>query len=249
MKRFRCTFAIRAMLLVVIGFAINLAVAWTIAAVNPMRRTIVMQGISFAPGPVATWQTIVETRRGGVLVDSRAIATTNHWRPVYGTLPRWSMASQEPAAGDPANDVLVHEVAYGWPFVSMYSRQIKSRFGSHDEFALQLPRLSSVILPAGIVPTPCAVNTLIYSGIMCCLGIGASTIRRVYRVRTGRCRICGYPQGQGSRCSECGDLASAPRRNMRGISQTCEKDDSLSGEDARATIRPSVGDEVSSIVD
>ena len=52
--------------------------------------------------------------------------------------------------------------------------------------------------------TGVALNTLLYAVLLWLAILGPFALRRVIRVRRGRCPKCAYPMGEGAVCSECG---------------------------------------------
>ncbi len=60
------------------------------------------------------------------------------------------------------------------------------------------------IFPVGPLWLGFIVNTLFYAALLWLLIPGPFVLRRVIRVRRGRCGACGYPMGESPVCTECG---------------------------------------------
>ena len=59
------------------------------------------------------------------------------------------------------------------------------------------------VLPVRPIWPGLAANTLFYAGVSWLLICGPF-LRRVIRVKRGRCPACAYPMGPSDVCSECG---------------------------------------------
>ena len=49
-----------------------------------------------------------------------------------------------------------------------------------------------------------AVNTVFYAAILWLMICGPLSLRRLIRVKRGRCPVCAYPKGHSAICTECG---------------------------------------------
>ena len=65
-------------------------------------------------------------------------------------------------------------------------------------------------LPLGIIWPGFAFNVLFYATLLWLLICGPFVLRRLLRVRRGRCPKCAYPIGESSVCTECGHRVPAP---------------------------------------
>ena len=59
-----------------------------------------------------------------------------------------------------------------------------------------------------------AVNTLFYAAVLWLLIPGPFVLRRLIRMKRGRCVKCGYPMGESGVCSECGKTLPSSRRRI-----------------------------------
>lgn len=211
--------------LLAIGMLLNVAIAWTVAAVamNPFEKKT-LQGDHL--GQTSPSQPYWMWFRGGgwgfTWIEGTAVSfdsaspPSEEWerqaRAFYEEHPKQSVPTWaelgEP--GDVINGCEVRSLAYGWPFRSMYwglrvrcesSTQIELR---HAMLLSDLGFSSSHALPLGVIWAGFIVNPLIYAALV---GAGLRllvSIRRRRRVGRGLCPYCAYPAGSSDVCSECG---------------------------------------------
>lgn len=205
------------LLTVILGAAVNVAVAWT---------TVLVRG-----GANLEWRVVANPRPGSpvilVVADERGrelisactldgVIPDLHMGRVaqYPGIPWWTdeMLSTEPSS---------YCVAAGWPFLSMcawHSGRGSWHWGFSIEAALGF-RTTSIPFVGAEGVLPCRptvrgflVNTAIYAGI-CWLTLGRLSVARSAAIRwinerrqarTLRCHDCGYPRSASSVCPECG---------------------------------------------
>ncbi len=98
----------------------------------------------------------------------------------------------------------------GWPLISLWSTRdqyLRPMDGLETQlidtsFGGSWPR----VLPQRLAWPGFAINTIFYAALLWVLFCGPGKIRRLVRIRQGRCPACGYQiaHGTGAACSECG---------------------------------------------
>ena len=92
-------------------------------------------------------------------------------------------------------------------------RRYSYRVGSSHTFSRRA-YMGDRTLPLIPILSGFAVNTLFYAAVLCLLICGPVVLRRMIRMKRGRCVKCAYPMGESAVCSECGKAlpsrASAP---------------------------------------
>ena len=64
----------------------------------------------------------------------------------------------------------------------------------------------SRVLPLRPILLGSALNTLFYAAMLWLALCGPFALRRLIRVKRGRCPACGYPVGASPLCTECGGM-------------------------------------------
>ena len=100
-----------------------------------------------------------------------------------------------------AHKARIIEAAFGWPLRSFGWTMLSSRTYSHRSPTITM---SGRVLP--LLPTwpGFVVNTLFYAAVLWLLIPGRFLLRRIIRVKRGRCPACAYPMAELSVCTECG---------------------------------------------
>ena len=133
------------------------------------------------------------------------------------SLPWWSTMGRgvvSPTGSGPMPPVLVED-ARGWPLRSLSSSfQLRYTPGIttsgiegirvHSATRPGLRWLKPRVLPIHPIWPGFAFNTMFYAGVSWLLICGPFALRRLIRVKRGRCPTCAYPMGQSDVCSECG---------------------------------------------
>jgi len=133
------------------------------------------------------------------------------------SVPSWSRASHRPTAEE-IDRVRYTEEARGWPMRCLLSRHDAKRPGPHaawgtfvpgwaidlekEQGTLGIPR----VLPLRPIALGFIINTLLYAAALLLMFIACAYVRRLMRIRSGRCPQCGYDlRGDLERgCPECG---------------------------------------------
>ncbi len=140
-----------------------------------------------------------------------------------GDLPYWSLFRREHTDRVPVPDrEVLHERAYGWPFLSlMYRLELHyppspcNGFlrGSWLTSAMPLPTSSTGEirgLPTGILWKGFLADTALVTPFWIAIPLlGSMLLKRIQRLRRGRCDCCGYDlrANVSRRCPECGHAA------------------------------------------
>ena len=198
MKRPRKQLLLKLGVFLLLGAIVNVAVAWGIAVVAPLRVSIDHGGV-FEPATTPEWDTFVLAKGGVVLID--AVASVGEVRTgpnPFPPAPKWSIAASAPEESLARTGARVQEIAYGWPSISMYSRSVMPWFAYAE----------SVTLPSRGIWPGFAINTIFYAALLWVLWIAPGKIRRLVRIRRGCCPACGFIIAPGTcsngLCSECG---------------------------------------------
>lgn len=220
------------------GAVVNVAVAWGCAvAVDP---TFARTG-GWTNRPPWRWEVVCWKGVGSTFLVNAWAHYRDPAADLYGPaksfgpspgrlVPGWGDLDAPTAefaamVPDPRSELIVEErtlLGCGWPLRAIWcesEREIMAINGSTVVFdrgfvdlSLQpwhgmIPR----VLPLGIDWLPFAVNTLFYAALLWPLFCASFAMRRIVRMKRGRCVKCGYPMGESAVCSECG---SALRRRV-----------------------------------
>jgi hypothetical protein len=236
----RWIFTILLFLLLVSGGAIvNVAVAWGFAAlIDPpvpgqLFAAVIQSNQSWSisryAGVGETLYVSVQVQLGEP-VQEDSIAEGGHPRDL---LPGWAEVGH-PLPGDITSRFQTFDCS-GWPCRALWceSIEITRQFPAHLSPSTKIPGgggLDVGLSARGPFSTPrslplrpiwpgFAFNTLFYALILWLLIPGPFVLRRVIRIKRGRCPKCGYdlrgaPSGGG--CPECGWSREAETESARG---------------------------------
>jgi hypothetical protein len=222
-----------AALFLVVGGAVNIAVAWGCACFIDGGRPLVASAVRGGTAPQQPrWQVLMGRRPGSTVIRTSASSIppppvplppdatqqeTQAWlkgglaflgSPDVVPVPGWSRAAAPPDEAD-SEQRAVWEDARGWPMVCLLS--YSADFGGRAEtpWAIDLggtqgPMGLPRVLPLRPILISCAANTVYYAAVLWLMVLGPGTLRRFIRRRRGLCPACGYPIGESTRCTECG---------------------------------------------
>ncbi|MHC4416314.1 MAG: hypothetical protein ACYS0G_13625 [Planctomycetota bacterium] len=214
------------------GALVNVAVAWGSAIwVNPTKAGRPDPEVGFRSSGQYTWEFVRTVLPGQTLLwSSRGwkkehLDTYDHGPPPEEFVPWWTdLGAATSDFTDIVNrspDSLVMERrwlhCFGWPARSLWSHwnlidpgDSPPLHGS-EGYVLSLdPWMNFVprVLPARPIWHGFAVNTLFYAAVLWLLICGPFALRRLIRMKRGRCVKCGYPLGESPVCTECGKALS-----------------------------------------
>jgi hypothetical protein len=202
------------LLFLVLGALVDIAVAWGLAVV---QSSTVLTKVVGPPALVDDlhWLAYVHRRPGACYIEGRA-----EMRDRLGDAdrPGWSITAKPPAERGVPLGWQVFEYARGWPMLSHYCRWSGPKYGTQDlEWGWRISWLTRYqvqqegnVLPLAIIWPGFAINTIFYAIVLWLLIPGPFVLRRLIRVKRGRCPKCGYDlRGQPAEvgaagCPECG---------------------------------------------
>lgn len=216
---------------VVLGVLATLSSAW-VSALRPIEqsRTSVVEGFSRRGAGYADWWVTVTSRRAGVLVRSAwatgdsAYLGVGRAQSAEELLPRWAGFVRPSTADTAIPYVFRYAEAHGWPMLALWSGReydafqtagatISSAVKVQHGYLLPQDRHKPHDLVAVVRVIPLAPiwpgflgNTMIYAGALWLLHWTVVMVRRLARLRTGRCPRCAYDLSGnfGCGCPECG---------------------------------------------
>jgi hypothetical protein len=230
--------AIRVAVFLILGAAVNVAVAWGCASLSAMGPAdSLASSITFSYGQ---WLMQIEREAGfgrerlglagslgpfRVDTELRSVSPADSWRapPAYEAVPSWSRLGP---ARSGAHRMVDAEEAAGWPLKSMWAAVVESRgqgwitlSSTAIHFAGWTTPMadgtvhSQRLLPLLPIWRGFAINTFLYSAILALLFYPPRVIRRAIRARRGLCTSCGYDLRGAAheRCPECGALVPCVR--------------------------------------
>jgi len=213
----------------VAGIAINIALAWGLAAWETRRSAPLRQTLGVAQLPLPVRDLWEEHFGPTIFVDSfNDVARWNdlHPAPLPGDpVPRWirierlhMMGVDEWRLTDQIISVYLGMtiVDTGWPLRSMRSVLVHRGQGSselHGGLIVDAGAASDAILPTAPLRFGFLANSLLSAAVLLGLTSLSVALRRAKRRRRGLCAACGYPVGTSPVCTECGAPISrgAPR--------------------------------------
>ena len=147
-------------------------------------------------------------------VRSINIPSSTEWDQLYCTVSSsigyhdstviFSKAVPDRAASVVADESLL---LLGWPVSRLKGPKIGAWQSTGDPWPEETRLHHVIALMAMPVWWPgMLINWIFYALVIIVFVRGPAALRRFYRRRGHRCPMCGYPVGEGSRCSECGQL-------------------------------------------
>jgi hypothetical protein len=188
---------VRIVVLLLIGAAMNIAVAWVCALSAPGK--VVQQsgtGTSWSYGPGMTSNEFWSTDATTDAIGLRLVTHVDLEQDSKGTFIKYNRTALDCRAG--------------WP--------LRSLRGSHDSTApasvptlLEAPWAMATAadrraIPLAPVPLAFIANTLLYAVVLAGVFIVPPSLRRRARRRRGRCTTCGYQLAGLTTCPECGSV-------------------------------------------
>ena len=144
-------------------------------------------------------------------VRSIDIPSPTEWDQFYGNVASsiGYHASMVDFKTGPAKRMSAHKcwLSLGWPVHCLKGSQIGPWRAVGDPWPEEMKLHHAVVLMAMPVWWPgMLINWLFYAVVTVVVVRGPAVLRRFYWRRRHRCLMCGYPVGEASRCSECGQL-------------------------------------------
>jgi hypothetical protein len=137
---------------------------------------------------------------------------------------------------DRVNPTMMHEDGRGWPMACLHHRfdlglrnhSLRAGVDGFEggwiinDWPAPVPGRAAPVTEARVIPylpvwPGLIVDTLFYAIVPWGLLLGPWELRRITRIRRGRCPKCGYPAGRSDVCTECG--RALPERIVR-VSQS-----------------------------
>jgi hypothetical protein len=109
----------------------------------------------------------------------------------------------------------------GWPLRSLVGIRVEGMTGGRLYSTHTLWLSDDFNIPYGPIWDALVLNVVLYATVLWLLIRGPFALRGLIRLTRGRCVKCGYPAGDSSVCTECGEtLPTAVRRAGRSCSST-----------------------------
>lgn len=197
---------------VLIGFALNVGVAWICAArVALVGAPVEAQGAEVDPPRtwiVRRWEAPGALRVLSQRGDSPFLAEPS--REPERILPEWTGYAKALPAYDAGDAVCESRLAdaRGWPWLALYAET--NRAMTPDPEIRGAFTVAGNAFPVRPLWTGILLNTLAYGAFVFVL-TSPWSLRRVHRLWHERCTRCGYPIGSATRCTECGRPIRPPR--------------------------------------
>ncbi len=224
------------------GAVVNVAVAWGCALWIDVQSGSWSAVRQQSESEAFEWHYSIHRRRGATKIRISLLRLDKGRRdeagPVPATLPagvpRWHRGwpRESQVSWEGSEYPRTHE-ARGWPLLSMWSEyfthgdqtieELRSNPGSltyttlpYRGIALKTGTRATYpierVLPLGMIWPGFAINTLFYAAILWLVIPGPFILRRLIRHWRGLCPKCGYPMGESSICTECGQGLPHPAR-------------------------------------
>lgn len=210
-RRWKRTAAV-ALLLLVGGAVVNVAVAWGIA--------VFVGTVAINPGK---WRVIPKDEALAYWISEAPAEWHENLRHHGSAAHKWAFGREVVIVGaDDPSSVLsplssasqrawsITHFSSGWPALSMHARTHRLRNGNTISNSTivgwPLVRNGREIgtLPTRLRPAGFVLNTLFYATLLWLLCVGPLAIRRRRRAFRGLCAKCAYPVGVSPVCTECG---------------------------------------------
>ena len=202
--------ALRILLLVILGLMTTVGVAWGLAWCFPNSDGILLAGSGTHAGEPEIQHYVA---RGVGWMVVRTDSTTRRWVFEDDHPPSWARGRH----AEPTHEYTIHDTAYGLPLLALNHEGLPILENVRDGWAVGASDASNMtVLPLRPILPGFLVNTLFYAALWFGVFFGVAMLRRAIRRGRGRCVRCGYDlrgqrhQGtealrdQGIRCPECG---------------------------------------------
>lgn len=219
-SRFRRRIVVRAIVFLVLGTVVNVAVAWAFAAAESLPATNI--GASGYVGHQERWSYSILEGWGIEYIDLyRQYDSATHLMvdaDVVNGLPYW-VSTHPPTSREDEIDML-WAVAAGWPVRCVWGEyrfdgtaHLRMRggvalAGTLHHAGVGVPRA----LPTKPIWSGIAINTIFYTAILWGGWLVFPAVflyRRRWRIKHGLCLACAYPIGTSEVCTECGKPVKA----------------------------------------
>ena len=161
---------IRVIIFLLLGAMLNVGVAWSLHA--SVRPAIVSHigPLSTSPSSPLFWSAAVMSKPGALTIDAEAWAH-DRVEPLP-QVPSWSATRKPPTALGQG----IRESAYGWPFLSLYSRSNVGWTGRENP------------LPRTPIWRGMALNSILYGVVawIAWIGFNALHVRSRWRIKRGQ---------------------------------------------------------------
>jgi hypothetical protein len=182
---------IRAMVFLLVGAIVNVAVAWTIEA----RTNLYHNPVTL----MSKAQTQAFRASGGVALGDDAEGYGMQTASFGAAVTIVPYARSDPGV---VTHAFLYDWRYGWPLRSLMSDALVSATGRPER------------LPVRPIWLGFAIDTLFYAAILWLLFAAPFAMRRRIRIGRGLCPKCGYDlrnrPRDSSACPECGERTAAP---------------------------------------
>jgi len=218
---------IKAVILLIAGAALNVAVAWGCVFAWPLSRQRFMEPRN---PTIEEFQWIQRQGEhpsaifGGMGGGSTGIGIEER-RWVLRD-PNYEAAAQQrySYSAPPYSADRIHA---GWPKLAMEGHEVRHT-NAFSTVHPNRPAVESTIrfgkqfMPSIPLWPGFAINTLFYAGVLWVLFAGPFALRRMIRRRRGQCAHCAYPIGQSPVCTECGAAVIPKASRDQGIEASRE---------------------------
>ena len=200
-----------------LGAAVNVAVAWAFATLG--KRAYAYGGRVYLPVEDAERERMIHLGWQPLPIQGRTRSVTLKsfdevqfgvtFREIWET-EDWSSETDD--SGGISSLGVMDETIAGWPLLSMSglwfdASSPSSRINGHNVMAYDavfkvLP--NGRLLPMRPRWPGFAINTIFYAGVLWLLFAARGSVRRRLRIKRNLCPACAYPVGTNPICTECG---------------------------------------------